>query len=242
MAFRRRGVVTVVVLAASAVVGVAVALSVRADPTEHVGPVSVDQVSVAPSMGTTEPGASPPSSAVSPTGSSRGTTQQVEALDPLQGTLEAKDDPGEFRLGNVELDFGPSAWVLTAPPMQDYGRDGRTERLEAELNGLVGRPVDLLVRLDDGDDAAVYMLNGLPYRDPAGAAPWTPPRPPAQPAPPADVRAAAADAVGPRAEVDDLESVQAGSVAWEASVTAANGTDFLVLLSATAKVLTVRED
>lgn len=213
-------------------------LRVGADPAEQVGPVSVDQVSLAPSTGPTDA----EDLDVSPSAPSS-QDQQVEALDRLDGTLVADDDPGEYRLGTVDLDFGPDAWVLTAPPLQDYNGDGRTERLEAELNSLVGRTVTMLVRLDDGNDATAYALNDLPYRDPAGPGPWV--VEPSTTAPTAtveQVRTAATDAVGPGARINELEPIQAGQVAWEASVTRADGREFVVLVDAGGAVLTVRED
>lgn len=205
-----------------------------ADPTEQVEAVSVDEVSLAP------PGTSTRTS--SPTEEADGGNRQVEALDPLEGRLDAEDDPGEYRLGTVDLDFGPDAWVLTAPPMQDYDGDGRVERLEAELDALVGQQVSLLVRLDDGNYAAVYVLNDRPYRDPAGPGPWVVDPATTPPLPVDQVREAAATAVGPGARVDGLEPLQAGQVAWEASVTRTDGREFSVLLDATGAVLTVRED
>ena len=42
-----------------------------------------------------------------------------------------------------------------------------------ELDALVGKPVNLMVRPgDQGDNALVFTLNRLPYRDPAGPPPW----------------------------------------------------------------------
>ena len=69
--------------------------------------------------------------------------------------------------GSVELDFGPEAWVLTAGPLQDYDGTRRPRPLIAELKALVGKRVNLLVRPgDQGDNALVFVLNSLPYRDP----------------------------------------------------------------------------
>jgi hypothetical protein len=243
-----RRIAVLAVAAAAAllvVVWAALGFSMGADPTEQVAPVAVDQVSLAPSTPGTTPAddtdgtGAPTDPTRAPTGGSR----QVEALDRLDGELMGEDDPGEYRLGTVDLDFGPDAWVLTAPPSQDYNGDGHTERLEAELDALVGQQVRLLVRLDDGNFAAVYLINDRPYRDPAGPGPWVVDgSPTAPPATVAQIRAAAADALGSGARVDELEPIQAGQVAWEASVTRTDGVDFAVLLDASGTVLTVRED
>jgi len=130
-------------------------LVLRRDPSVQVGSVPITGLSVLPA---------PTSSATR--------SEQVEALDRLEGTFQAGDDPGQFTLGSVDLDFGPDAWVLTAGPLQDYDQDQRTEALLDELAGLTGHQVTILVRPGDGgDEADVYVLNDLPYRDPAGLAP-----------------------------------------------------------------------
>ena len=57
----------------------------------------------------------------------------------------------------------------------------------------------------------------------------------------AQLRTAATTAVGERARVVELEREPAGQVAWEASVIAADGTEYTVLLSAAGDVLDVRQ-
>ena len=154
---RRLAMIITLVLATAAIGAAAGWLVVRRDPSVQVGSIPITGVSVR---------AAPTSSA---TGS-----QQVEALDRLEGTLQAGDDPGKFTLGSVDLDLGPDAWVLTAGPLQDYDQDQTTEALLDGLTGLTGQPVTTLVRPGDGgDEADVYVLNDLPYRDPAGLPPWT---------------------------------------------------------------------
>jgi hypothetical protein len=222
---RRLAMIIALVLATAAIGAAAGWPVVRRDPSVQVGSIPITGVSVR---------AAPTSSA---TGS-----QQVEALDRLEGTLQAGDDPGQFTLGSVDLDLGPDAWVLTAGPLQDYDQDQTTEALLDELTGLTGQPVTTLVRPGDGgDEADVYVLNDLPYRDPAGLPPWTTTTPTSTPRASEDqLRTAAAAAVGESARVDDLEPEPAGQVAWEASVIAANGTEYTVLLSAAGDVLDVR--
>ena len=111
---------------------------------------------------------------------------EIDPLDRLQGTLQAEDDLGQFTLGSVDLDFGPEGWVLTAGPLQDYDQDQTTESLLDELTGLAGRQLTTLVRPGDGgDEAEVYVLNDLPYRDPAARHHGQPqPRPARLPPPP----------------------------------------------------------
>ena len=223
MRSRRRVLALVLAFVALAVTVGASWLLLRPDPIEQVGVVPITGVTVDPV----------------PTSATR--SQQVDALDPLEGTLLAgdPDDPEEFLLGAVELDFGPEAWVLTAGPIQDYDGDQQTERLIDELKALVGQPVSLLVRPgDQGDDALVYTLNRLPYRDPAGPPPWLSATPTSTATASLDeVRAAAIAAVGAGAKIIELEPEPAGQVAWEATVLALNGATFTVLLSPTAEVL-----
>jgi hypothetical protein len=219
---RRRLVIIGLAAGAAAVLAGIGVLLLRPDPTEQVGAVPITGVTVGP---------------VPTTSATR--SQQVEALGRIEGTMRAGDDPDEFNLGAVELDFGPDAWVLTAGPLQDYDRDQKTEKLIDELVGLNGRPVAAMVRPgNEGDDAEVYVLNDLPYRDPAGPPPWTTVTPTTTAtASPDELRAAAVAAVGRGARVVELDRESAGLVAWEATVIAANGTEYTVLLSAAGEVL-----
>jgi hypothetical protein len=222
---RRLAMIIALALAITGMGAAAGWLILRRDPSVEVGSVPITGLSVR---------AAPTTSATR--------SQQVEALDRLDGTLRAGDDPGQFTLGSVDLDFGPDAWVLTAGPLQDYDQDQATEALRDELAGLTGRQVTTFVRPGDGgDEADVYVLNDLPYRDPAGLPPWTTTTPTSTArATENQLRTAAAAAVGEGARVDDLEPEPAGQVAWEASVTAADGTEYTVLLSAAGDVLYIR--
>jgi hypothetical protein len=223
---RRIMIIGLILGAAAVMAGVGVLL-LRPDPTEQVGAVPITGVTVEP---------------VPTTSATR--SQQVEALDRIEGTLQAGNDPGEYNLGAVELDFGPDAWVLTAGRIQDYDQDQQIEDLNDELTGLKGRPVSALVRPgDEGDDAEVYLFNELPYRDPAGPPPWTPVTPTSSPtASPAEVRTAAAVAVGKGARVTELERERAGQVAWEATVEDTRRVEYTVYLSAAAEVLHVHRN
>jgi hypothetical protein len=221
---RRLAMIIALALAITAICAAIGWLILRRDPSVEVGSIPITGVSVR---------AAPTSS---PTRS-----QQIEALDRLQGTLQADDDPGQFTLESVDLDFGPEAWVLTAGPLQDYDQDQTTESLLDELTGLAGRQVTTLVRPGDGgDEADVYVLNDLPYRDPAGPPPWATATPTSTTTASADeLRAAAAAAVGDNARVVEMEREPAGHVAWEATVINADGTEYTVLLSTAGEVLDV---
>lgn len=212
---------------AVAAIGASVTAAAQEDPTVEVGAVAVDQVRLS-----------------SPTASTSARQQQVEALERLDGTLTMLgDDPEDFYIGPIELEFGPEAWVMTAGPSEDFDGDGDLERLLNELRGLVGRPVTALVRLDnDGDEANVYRLNDLTFRDSAGGRPpWLSAETDNNDAATWEaVRTAAADAVGPGAVVDELEWQSAGDVAWEVDVLSAEGREHTVLLDSSARVLDVR--
>lgn len=222
-------------IAGAAALGVAAvglggaALADRDDPTSDVGSISVDQIDIA-------------ATSDSPTDGS----QQVAALDRIEGTLEQRgDDPDNFSVGAVELEFGPDAWLLTAGPGEDFDGDGTAEDLLTELEGLVGQQVTAMVRLDnDGDDADVYVLNDLTYRDSAGGpAPWLQAgTASAEAASPEAVADAAAAAVGAGARVDELDRETAGDVAWEAEVIAEDGTEYSVLLDVSGAVLDSRPE
>jgi len=67
----------------------------------------------------------------------------------------------------VTLDVGPAA-QLGAIAAQDYDGDGVLETNTLELTGLTGTEVVLKVATD-GAPAAVYVVNGLGYRNADGS-------------------------------------------------------------------------
>ena len=67
----------------------------------------------------------------------------------------------------VTLDLGP-ADQLAATAAQDYDGDGVVETNTLELTGLTGTEVVLNVATD-GAPAAVYVVNGLEYRNADGS-------------------------------------------------------------------------
>ena len=134
MSSRRRILALVLALVAVAMIAGIGWLLLAPDPTEEVGAVPIVGVTVDPV----------------PTSATR--SQQVEALDPLEGTLEPgdPDDPEEFVLGAVELDFGPGG--LGADGGADSGlrrgpEDGKVApgaqcagRQAGQCDGPAGRP------------------------------------------------------------------------------------------------------
>ena len=114
-------------------------------------------------------------------GDDRGTstttaTRGVSGLTELSGRVtQAPDDDGfdDLVVEGIELDFGPDEWTSTVGPTQDFDGDGTAEALADEFRGLRDTDGTFMVRIDDdGDEADVYLINGLTYHDPAGEAPW----------------------------------------------------------------------
>ncbi len=102
--------------------------------------------------------------------------QTVDGLELLIGTLRPGEDPDDWYVSGIEVDFGPDGWISGAPSFDDYDGDGTDEPLLAELRGLEGRNVTLGVRYevdDDRDDADAFTIEGSAFRDPTGGpAPW----------------------------------------------------------------------
>lgn len=171
---------------------------------------------------------------------------QVPALDRVEGTLaRVGNDADDLSIRTVELDLGPEEWVVTAGPVGDFDGDGNTGDLLTDLEGLLGRPVTVLGLLDgDGDEIAVYEINGVAYRDSTGGpAPWQQPTAPSGAvSSQADIAAAAVAAVGAGARIDEMDRLDAGAVAWEIEVIDAMGREQRVLLDASAAVLDVRPE
>jgi hypothetical protein len=152
-----------------ALAGAAAASAVGdSDPESSVQAVEVGSLADSPASGSS-------GSSGSTSTTVRG-SHQVAGLSELSGRVsQAPDDDGfdDLVVQGVELDFGPDEWTAQAGPMQDYDRDGRVEVLRAEIEGLRGTDSTFRVRFDDrGDEAEVFLINGLTYHDPAGAAPW----------------------------------------------------------------------
>ena len=176
-------------LVATGLLGAAALTACGSDDSRTVGAVAVDDLSPAASTSEAAP--------ASPSASAAASVEPVSALQTVQGVLERDDDGDDdgddpadryddFTVNGVDVDFGPSEWVIAAPALQDYDGDGTAEPFAAELDGLVGQQVTLQVRDDDDDadddaddraddrldDADVYEVNGLALRDLTGPAPW----------------------------------------------------------------------
>ena len=103
----------------------------------------------------------------------------------VRGILDRSGD--RFVLNGEDIDFGPDWYVTSTTARHDYDGDGTPETLRAEVDGLLGRVVELAVdRPGRGGDRDVYAINEVPYREagcpppwaggPAGPPPWA--RPP----------------------------------------------------------------
>lgn len=186
------------------------------------------------------PEAEPPATQPRTAPPDEGTSQQIPALDELVGLVrDDGDDVGDLAIGGVELDFGPDAWVATAGALEDYDGDGTIEPFGEELSGLLGNEARLRVRFDhDGDDADVYVINGLSYREVSGPAPWLA----ADAVSEEEIRRLAAAAVGEGAQVVDLDPEAGATVAWDAEVLDSQGREYEVLLDAGGNVVDVQRD
>lgn len=183
-------------LVAAGLLGAAALTACGSDDSRTVGAVAVD---ASPAAGTTErvtegapasPGtvsATPPVESVSALQTVQGVLQRDDDTDDDRDDTDDTDDPADryddFTVNGVDVDFGPSEWIIAAPALQDYDGDGTAEPFAAELDGLVGQQVTLQVRDDDDDDADdraddrlddadVYEVNGLALRTITGPAPW----------------------------------------------------------------------
>jgi len=176
-----------------------------------------------------------------------GTTQSVDGLEQLVGELRAGDDPDDWSVAGVDVDFGPEEWLLTDPEQADLDGDGTTGPVLEELRALEGREVTLGVRYeedDDGDrdDADVFTVNGATYRDPDGAAPWKDTGGQGD-ADRDSVAAAAEKAVGEGARAVDVDrNDDEDGAGWDVEVHGADGKEYEVLLDASGEVVDVRAD
>lgn len=213
-----------VAIAAVAAVGTWALLELTDDPDRSVQ--TVDLGAVRAPAGTTVDGAP-------------AATVPVSA-ETLAGTVErVGDDVDELAVGTVELDFGPDEWVRSAGPIEDYDGDGDAEDLRDELDGLVGRRVELVVTFDEDDDderddADVLSINGLTFAVPSGSGPD---------ATEAEVTRAAEAAVGGGARVVEIErDDEDGTTLWEVEVLDADGREHTVVLNAAGDVLGTEAD
>lgn len=226
-----------------AAVGAAAISVAITDPDVGVDSVGMTGVNSAPTM------TAPSSGTVRvPTGPGAGgiEVQTVEGLEQLIGTLRAGEEPDDWFVSGIEVDFGPDGWISGAATFADYDGDGIAEPLLAELRGMEGRSVTLGVRYDiddDRDDADAFTIEGSAFRDPAGGpAPWQS-VPVSTEATRDDIAAAAVAAVGRGAVATDVDpETDDGWTGWDVEVRAADGREYQVYLDLTGDVLDVRPD
>lgn len=225
---RRRTTVLAVCVVAATVLGVGGRLVFSEDPEHTVEAVRLDGFTGAPSL--PEPGG-------------EGESVPVEGLEQLVGELRSGDGPDDWYGAGVEVDFGPRAWLLTDPVLEDFNADGVTDPVLDELRSLDGADVTLGVRYDAGgeserDEADVFTINGRPLRDPGGGpAPWEETGPRAE-ADREDARSAAEDAVGDGARAAGTERTDEGG--WEIGVRSPDGRSYDVLLDHSGEVVDIR--
>lgn len=238
-------------VAVAAVVAIATwgLIALLDDPDQDVSAADVGTVSVVDGVA----GAGGEATAADTAGASResgasggsggsGSSRSVVELEALSGTGvqsgDDADDVADVTVEGVELDFGPDEWVVSVGPLEDFDGDGDTEALRREIEGLVDQPVELLVAYDDGerDEADVYEINGMAFRDPSGAAPWESDASDAV-ATRDDVARAAAAEIGAGATVVDTDrDDENGTVTWEVEVLDADGREHTVLLNGAGDV------
>lgn len=167
-------------------------------------------------------------------------SQAVQGLEQLAGDLRPGDEADDWYVAGVEVDFGPEAWLFSDPVVGDFDRDGSTEPVLTELRDLDGHEVTIGVRYepdDQRDDADVFTLNGVTYRDAAGGdTPWQ-----------TDIQSlvdhvtvatTAAHAVGEGARVVEVEwDTEDGWDGWEVDVVGGDGAEYDVFLDANGAII-----
>lgn len=175
-----------------------------------------------------------------------GTSRPVDGLEQLTGELRSGDGIEDWYVGGVSVDFGPRAWLLTAPVLEDFDGDGAVDALLVELRALEGSEVTLGVRHDPDEDperdaAGVFTVNGLTFRDTdGGPAPWEEAGSPYE-AGQEEAAAAAEEAVGEGAEAMGADRVdEDGWQGWEVRVRGEDGQEYQVILDLSGAVADVR--
>ena len=245
-------------------VGMGVAVAADGDDVEQVDAVSVGDVTVDDAATASPTSSASPTSTGSPsvtsTGAGPAAPQQVPGLDQVQGVLtrddsdddrdddrddSSDDDFDDFEVAGVDLELGPESWLLTAGPVADFDGDGTARPVLDELEALLGQEVTVAGRYDDGDDddLDVYEINGLTFRDSAGAAaPWQGSGAAGDALARDEVVAIALDAVGADSRLDSVDREDDGGAAWEVEVVDAYGQEQRVLLDAAGTVLDIRPE
>jgi hypothetical protein len=237
---------TLILIAVGAVValggGIAIGTAID-DPEVAVSPVVIPDVS--PASGSDPVAITGSDRTADPMETARpSTVQTVVGLERLVGPLRPGDDPHDWYVAGVEVNFGPDGWISGAPAIADFDGDGSVEPLLKELRGLRDREVTLGVRFEtDRDEADAYTIQGLEFRDPTGgAAPW-------QTAPAGlrasrdEVAAAALGAAGPGSLLIDIDrEFDDGWSGWDVEVRGPDGRAFQLYLDLTGAVLEIRPE
>ncbi|PDP85587.1 hypothetical protein CQJ94_21505 [Glycomyces fuscus] len=239
---------TVIILSSSVAAGVlavgTVGYLVLEDPEQQVAPIQLTGVTA---------GADSEEDGAERSPRSEPSTRSVDGLEQLVGELRAGDDADDWSVSGVEVGFGPEEWLLTGPELEDFDGNGTVEPLLDELRGLEGTEVTLGVRYeadDDGDeagedrdDADVFTVNGMSFRDTDdGPAPWQSTGEQAA-ADRETVSANAAAAVGEGATTVGVERQdEDGWDGWEAEVRGADGQEYEVVLDAAGEAVDVRAE
>lgn len=224
---RRRTTVLVTCVAASAILGVG-GYYFSEDPERTVDAIHLDGFTSASSL---------------PEPSGGGASTPVDGLEQLVGELRSGDDLDDWYSAGVEVDFGPRAWLLTDPVLEDFDGDGVTDPVLDELRALDGADVALGVRYgsdeDEGhDEAGVFTINGVSFRDvDGGPAPWEDPGARSEAAR-EEAGAAAEEAVGDGARATEIG--RTGEDGWKVGVRSPDGRFYDVLLDFSGEVEDIR--
>jgi len=148
-------------------------------------------------------------------------------------------------VADIDVDFGQDGWLQTTEAPFDFDGDGTIGTIIEELRGLDGTDLELGVRFDRDDDnhrddADVFTINGLAYRDPtAAAAPWQTRS--GEPASREAVVDAALTAVGADAVLIEVYAEnEDGFAGWEVEVRSDDNQHYEVLVTASGVVADVR--
>lgn len=174
-----------------------------------------------------------------------GTSRPVDGFEQLTGELRSGGTAEDWYVSGVGVDFGPRAWLLTDPVVEDFDGDGTAGTILEELRSLEGTEVTLGVRYGsegDGapDGAVVFTVNGVQFRDTdGGPAPWedTGAR---HEADREEVSATAEEAVGEGARATGVERIDESGPGWAVRVLGADGQDYEVILDLSGGVEDVR--
>jgi hypothetical protein len=93
-----------------------------------------------------------------------GVCQDGANLTTITGILTF--DGTNFIIGDVELHFGPTWYIMSAVSAYDYDGDGAKELIYDELQGLVGVTVSVQGHMQSEDWMSVFSINGIMYREP----------------------------------------------------------------------------